>query len=371
MKGIFSILTLSISFLCSAQDYYLFVGTYTNGKSEGIYVYDFNDNTAKSSPVSVAKSKNPSYLAIADGGNYVYAVNENGAAQQGDVSAFSFNKKTGQLRFINKQPSGGEDPCFISVNKNGTWAIVANYTGGNLSALPIQKDGSIGPVAQVIQHYGKSVNAQRQEKAHVHSTFLTPDERYIFSADLGEDKIYMYHFDSQSPPPLSDAADSSVAIQAGSGPRHIAFHPTKSDLYLIEELTGTIDAFHYHNRTMVHFQRISTVPANFTGDPGSADIHISPDGKFLYATNRGDANTIAIYSVDNNTGQLHLKGFQPVLGRHPRNFIIVPSGKFLLVANRDTDNIVIFRINRRTGMLTPTGMEIRVPNPVCLKLLEK
>ncbi|HVT86253.1 MAG TPA: lactonase family protein [Chitinophagaceae bacterium] len=371
MKGILSILACTITFSGAAQNYYLFIGTYTSGKSQGIYVYNFNENTAKSNPVSIAKSENPSYLAIADGGNYLYAVNENGAGQQGDVSAFSFDKKTGRLHFINKQPSGGEDPCFISVNNSRSWAIVANYTGGNLSALPIKKDGSIGPATELIQHYGKSVNVQRQEKSHVHSAFLTPDERYVFSADLGEDKIYIYRFYPQSIKPLSDAFDSSVIIQAGSGPRHIAFHPVKPDMYLIEELSGTIDAFHYRKGSLLHFQRISSVPANFTGDPGSADIHISPDGKFLYASNRGDANTIAIYSIDAITGLLHLKGFQPVLGRYPRNFIIVPSGKFLLVANRDTDNIVIFRINRQTGMLAPTGMQIHVPDPVCLKLLKK
>jgi 6-phosphogluconolactonase len=362
---------LLISLSCFAQDYYLFIGTYTSGKSKGIYVYDFNAATGNARPVSVIESKNPSYLAIAPGGKFVYAVNENGGDKQGDVSAFSFDKKTGQLQFINKQQSGGADPCYISVNDNRKWAVVANYSGGCLSALPIKEDGSVEPVAQVIQHYGKGTDTQRQEKAHVHSTFFTPDQHFVFSADLGMDELMIYRFNKNAAQPLADAQDSIVAILPGSGPRHLAFHPAKPYVYLLEELTGTIDAYHYNNGKLIHKQRISSVPENFKGDKGSADIHISPDGKFLYASNRGDANNIAIYVIDSASGKLHIKGFQSVLGKHPRNFIIDPGGHFLLVANRDTDNIVVFKINQETGLLKTTGKDIQIPNPVCLKLLEK
>ena len=353
-----------------AQNYYLFVGTYTSGKSKGIYVYNFDASTANANYISVAEAKNPSYLAIAPGGNFVYSVDEN-SGQQGDVSAFSFNKTNGQLQFINKQQSGGEDPCFISVNNTRKWAIVANYTGGNLSALPIKTDGSLSPVAELIQHTGTGINKERQEKAHVHSTFLTPDEHFIFTADLGTDKLTIYRFSPNSNKPLAAIKDSVVNVLPGSGPRHFAFHPTKPYVYVIEELTGTVDAFSNHNGKLTHFQRISSVPKDFKGDDGSADIHVSPNGKFLYASNRGDANSIVIYAIDSATGKLQVKGFQSVLGKHPRNFIIEPTGKFLLVANRDTDNIVIFKINQQTGLLEPTGKQIEVPNPVCLKLLKK
>jgi 6-phosphogluconolactonase len=352
-----------------AQHYYLFIGTYTTGKSEGIYVYDFNAATGIADSVSVTKSANSSYLAIAPGGKYVYAVNEGG--NPGHVSAFSFNKKTGHLQFINDQESGGADPCFIAVDNSRKWAVVANYSGGCLSALPININGSIEPVAQLIQHYGKGTDTVRQEKAHVHSTFFTPDERYIFSADLGMDQLMIYKFNKNAAQPLSDAKDSIVHILPGSGPRHLAFHPTKPYVYLIEELTGTIDGFHYSNGVLTHKQRISSEPADFTGSSGSADIHITPNGKFLYATNRGDANNIAIYSIDSITGKLHVKGFQSVLGKHPRNFIIDPSGHFLLVANRDTDNVVVFKINPVTGLLKSIHKEISIPNPVCLKLSKK
>jgi 6-phosphogluconolactonase len=353
-----------------AQNYYLFVGTYTSGKSKGIYVYDFNAANADAKQISVAEAKNPSYLTIAPGGNYIYSVNEN-SGQEGDVSAFSFNKKNGELHFINKEKSGGQDPCFISVNSSRKWAIVANYTGGSLSALPIKTDGSLAPVSELIQHTGTGPNKARQEKAHVHSTFLTPDEHFVFTADLGTDKLTIYKFNPNSTKPLAGIKDSVVNVLPGSGPRHLAFHPTNPYVYVIEELTGTVDAFKNNNGKFTHLQRISSVPKDFKGDDGSADIHVSPNGKFLYASNRGDANTIVVYSIDSATGKLQVKGFQSVLGKHPRNFIIEPGGKFLLVANRDTDNIVIFKINQQTGLLETTGKQIEVPNPVCLKLLKK
>src|SRR5579871_1407802 len=181
----------------------------------------------------------------------------------------------------------------------------------------------------------------------------------------------VYKFNSQSEHPLSGAKDSAISITPGSGPRHIAFHPTKPDVYIIEELSGTVDAFHFLNGSLKPFQRISSHPEDFKGQKGSADIHITPNGKFLYASNRGDANSIAIYAIDPVSGKLKIKGFQDVLGKHPRNFVIDPTGKFLLVANRDTDNVVVFSINQQTGMLKETGKQLHIPNPVCLKLLKK
>jgi 6-phosphogluconolactonase len=374
-----SISTMRLAFLLSVllvfqnsfcQNYYLFVGTYTSGKSKGIYVYDFNAATGQAKPVSETESKNPSYLAIAAGGRFVYAVSENGG-KPGEVSAFSFDKKAGQLSFINKQESGGADPCYISVNSDRSWAVVANYSSGSLSALPIAGDGSLKPAAQVIVHTGKGANANRQEKPHVHSVFFTPDQQFILSADLGTDKLMIYRFHKNEGMPLSDAADSFVSVLPGSGPRHLAFHPSKPFFYLVSELTGSIDEFSYQGEKIKHIERVATTPSDFKGDIGSADIHITPNGKFLYATNRGDANNIAMYSIDNSSGKLHSIGYQSVLGKHPRNFIIDPGGHFLLVANRDTDNVVVFKINEQTGLLKETGTQIAIPNPVCLKLLAR
>ncbi len=368
--------TIFFSFLlfsagCFAQDFYLFVGTYTTGKSEGIYVFRFNAASGKLTPVSTIQSKNPSYLAVSPNGKYLYAVNENGGTKSGGVSAFSFNKATGKLHFLNSKSSGGADPCYVSLNKTGKWAVIANYSGGNLSALRIKADGSLDTLSQLIQHAGNSVNPQRQEKAHVHSVVFSPDEHFLLSADLGMDRESIYRFEPEKHQPLSDARDSFVNTLPGTGPRHLVFHPRRPYAYLIEELTGTIDAFHYSDGRLINFQHISTHPDDYNGEKGSADIHISPNGNFLYASNRGDANNIAIYAIDSTSGKLILKGFQSTLGATPRNFMIDPSGHYLLAANQKTGNIVIFKINRQTGLLQPTGNQVEVPNPVCLKMLKE
>lgn len=364
-----SVLLLSV---CGfGQDFYMFVGTYTSGKSKGIYVYEFNASTGKAKPVSTVFSKNPSYLALSSDGSHVYTVNESGG-QPGGVSAFSFDKTKGELQLLNQQSSGGADPCYISVNKTGQWAVVANYSGGSLAALPLHADGTLDSPAQVILHTGKGIDTQRQEKPHVHSVVFSPDEQFLYAADLGTDKETVYHFDPAKQQPLEATKDSFVSIVPGSGPRHLVFHPAKPYAYLIDELSGTVDAFTYDGGTghLEHFQRLSSHPAKYAGSKGSADIHITPDGKFLYASNRGDANSIAIYSIGDD-GKLILKGFQSTKGNHPRNFIIDPMGHFLLVANKNTDNIVIFKINPQTGLLKATGAQINIPSPVCLKMLKK
>jgi 6-phosphogluconolactonase len=223
----------------------------------------------------------------------------------------------------------------------------------------------------LIQHSGSGTVKDRQEKAHVHSVVLSPDQHYLYAADLGTDQETIYRFDPFKPLPLSAAADSFVKVSPGSGPRHLVFHPKKPYAYLIEELSGTVDVFRYNHGMLKPIQRISTHPSDFTGQKGSADIHITADGRFLYASNRGDANSIAIFSIDTATGKLKNRGFQSVMGKTPRNFIIDPTGHYLLVANQQSDNIVLFKIDRQTGLLKPTGDQIQVPNPVCLKMLKK
>jgi 6-phosphogluconolactonase len=370
MRYLTTLLILLLSVTGFAQNYYLFVGTYTNGKSKGIYIYKFNSNTGKASWVSTTTTKNPSYLSLSPNNKYLYAVNENGSDQMGAVSAFSFDKITGKLHFLNKQESGGADPCYISLYKTGKWAVVANYSGGTLSALPVRQNGFLSPPAQVIQHTGNSINSQRQEKAHVHSVVFSPDQRYLMTADLGMDKEMIYRFNPARAQPLSDAVDSFINTIPGSGPRHFIFHMKKPYAYLINELSGTVDAFHYDDGSLINFQDISTHPDDFKGVRGSADIHISPNSKYLYASNRGDANSITIFSIDSTTGKLRVAGFQSCMGLTPRNFVIDPTGRFLLVANQESSNIIIFKINQHTGLLTPLGLPLEVPNPVCLKMLK-
>jgi len=361
-------LFILISFSCFSQEPYLFIGTYTNGKSKGIYVYKFNTKTGSATSVSSIEAKNPSYLSVSNDGKFLYATDEE--QQGGSVGAYAFEPTTGQLAFLNAQSSQGSCPCYVSEDKTAKWVFVANYCSGSLAALPVNSDGSLAPAMQVIGQFGKGADTARQEAAHVHSAIFSPNERFLLEANLGTDQEHVYIFHPNEKIPLREPSDSVATLQPGSGPRHIAFHPKKSDVYILSELSGTVDGFHFDSTSgkMSHFQRIRTTPENFKGFAGSADIHIRPDGKFLYATNRGTSNTIAVFEIRND-GRLIMKQVISVEGKHPRNFVIDPGGHFLLIANRDTDNIVIFSIDPASGLLKATGKEISIPNPVCLKFL--
>lgn len=371
MRITFLSLILFISFCATAQNFYLFVGTYTNKGSKGIYVYRFNAATGVAEWVSNTDSAvNPSYLAISPNEKYVYAVNETQGDNGGNVSAYTFDKTTGKLSFINQQSTGGDHPCYVSVSKNNNWAMVANYSGGSSAAFSVNNDGSLNPYSQLLQDSGSSANTTRQEKAHVHSAVFSPAQDYLFTPDLGTDKVMIYKFNPTSQKPLSPANPPYATVAPGSGPRHFTFHPNNKFAYVIQELSGTVGVFRYSNGNLTLVQDIATHPADYKGDIGSADIHLSPDGKFLYASNRGDENTITIFSVNASTGKLKLQGYQPVLGKTPRNFIIDPTGNYLLAANQNTDNIVIFKRNKQTGLLQATGKQIEVSMPVCLQMMK-
>ena len=298
----------------------------------------------------------------------MYSVNENGGAKPGEVSAFSFDGSSGLLKFINKQPSGGDGPCYIAVDVKDKWLLVGNYSGGSLAALPIRPDGSLAPAAQVIQHTGKGVKEQ-QGKAHVHATVFSPDQQFVVVPDLGIDKLMIYKFQPKDQQPLAPAKVPYAVMNAGSGPRHFTFHPNKPYAYVIEELSGMVSAYQYEKGKLTFLQRISSHPQGYAGEIGSADIHISPDGKFLYASNRGESNTLGIFSIQPESGKLTAVGFPSTQGTTPRNFIIDPTGKWLLVANQQTSNIVIFKRNMTTGLLEDPAQSFEIPNPVCLQFL--
>jgi 6-phosphogluconolactonase len=369
------LLAICISFCIfsvSAQEYFLFVGTYTTGKSKGIYVFKFNSKNGELQWMgNTDSSANPSFLAIARDGKHIYAVNEVSQAQMGYIACYAFDSATGKLDFVNKQPSGSEHPCHVSLTKNGKWLAAANYTGGSLALLPLNADGSIQPLAQHIIHKGKSVDPKRQDKPHVHSVFFSPDEKYLLTPDLGTDQVSIYQFNTKAKTPLTPAPVPYIQSEPGAGPRHLDFSPDGKFLYVIEEIGGMVSAYSYKNGTARFIQRIATHPLDYKGLPGSADIHISPDGKFLYASNRGEENNLAIFSIDAATGKLSNAGYQSSMGSGPRNFMIDPSGNFLLVANQNTNNIVVFKRDLTTGTLQQTLQQIEVPNPVCLKMLVK
>lgn len=366
MKKIFSFLPVILfCFTAQAQkaDYNLLIGTYTTtGKSEGIYTYHFNTLSGESKLKSVTKNvTNPSYLALSPDEQTVYSVNE--AGKESAVSAFKFNAPTGELTFLNQQKSYGADPCYVTADQQNV--IIANYSGGSIAVYGRNADGSLREVKQVLQHTGKSIDPQkRQESAHVHMVQFTPDKKHLISVDLGEDLVYIYTY---SPDAERDVLrlKNVYKTKAGSGPRHLTFSPDGKFAYLTHEFNGIITAFSYNNGQLNRIQEITTVAQDFKGKIDAADIHVSPDGKFLYQTNRGDANTLNVFSIF-PTGKLAFVSSISTLGKGPRNFAITPNGNFLLVAHQYTNDVVVFKRNQSTGELTDSGERIQVGAPVSL-----
>lgn len=352
------------------SDFYLLVGTYTNEqKTNGIHVYTFNGETGaveeKSKMVDIT---NPSYLAVSDDRKNVYAVSEGGPGK--GVNAYAFDMATGKLTFLNSASSGGNGPCYISVDEEKTTVFAGNYGGGSLSATKLKRDGSLGVDNQVIQHEGSGVNKSRQDKPHVHAVVLSPDEKYLLVPDLGTDKVNIYRFNPDDTQPLSPASPAYASVNPGGGPRHLAFHPNGKYAYLILEMQGAIAAFDYKDGKLEEKQTITMLAPGFSGKIGAADIHVSPDGKFVYGSNRGEANEIVVYAVGDD-GRLTLAGRQSSLINTPRNFAIDPTGNFLLAANQNGNDIVIFKRDKKTGLLSPTGKTIQVDKPVCLKFVSR
>lgn len=370
MKKIIFLIALSLIYFgthAQKNNHYLLIGTYTSTTSPGIYVYRFNSLTGDFDSVSTAKTSNPSFLCVGPDKKFVYAVEENAnKGNGGKVAALAFDAEPGKLSIVNEQASGGDDPCYVAIDKTGKWIAVANYTSGSLSILPVNNDGSLSAATTTIQQTGYSVNSERQQGPHVHCTIFSNDNKYLFATDLGTDKVMVYLFDEKTGK-LTETTPGYIMIKAGAGPRHLTFHPNNKYAYLIEELTGTVSVYRYKNGDFSLLQNTSALPPDYLGSVGSADIHTSPDGNFLYASNRGESNTIAIFRINKKNGWLSLAGHQSTLGKTPRNFGFDPSGNFLLVANQESDDIVIFKVDKKTGLLSDTGKRILAGKPVCVK----
>jgi 6-phosphogluconolactonase len=363
---------LLISFTAAAQLHpYMIAGTYTRGLSKGIYVYDFNSSTGTATLLDSAITSNPSYLAVSPNQQFVYAVNENvHNGSGGSVTAYSFNRKTGHLTLLNQISSAGDAPCYISVDKTGKWILVGNYVSGTLAVLSVNKDGSLNRIVDSIHHKGNSINKMRQEGPHVHCTYITSDNKYVLVPDLGIDKVAIYSFDDRTGK-IKPGPQPFVKLKDGAGPRHIVIHQNGKWAYLAQELNSTATVFDYHNGTLKPVQTISTVPNNYKGPLTTADVHVSPDGKFLYVSNRDNSNTIAIFSINQQTGKLTSVGYQSTFGSAPRNFNFDPSGNYLVAANQNSSNIVIYKVNHQTGLLQPLSNQIKVGNPVCIKWITR
>jgi 6-phosphogluconolactonase len=353
--------------------YLLFVGTYTEKASKGIYAFRFDPLSNQLLPLGlVAETTNPSFLITSGNGRFLYGVNElqkyKGEAS-GGVSAFAIDPNSGRLSLLNEVPSGGADPCYLSLDKSGHYVLVANYTGGSVAVFPVNKDGTLGASSAFVQHSGSGPNRERQEGPHAHWIETSPDNRFAVAADLGLDEIVVYRFDSRNGS-LTKNDPPFAKLDPGVGPRHLSFHPNGRFAYVANELKSTITAFSYDRSrgALRKLGTVSTLPKDSSRANDAAEIHVHPSGKFLFASNRGH-DSIAVFSINPKSGELALLRDVSTEGKTPRNFEIDPTGAFLFVANQDSGNIVVFRIDPQTGKLTPTGQVLSVPSPVSLRFV--
>lgn len=361
-KTIFALigsLTLTSLLYAQGQKFHVLIGNNT-----GIQVYEFNSQTGELSFKTRNNESSAGYLTVAPDRKHVYS-----ASSGSTISAFGYNPASGELTFLNKQPTGGGGSAYVSVDATGKYVFSASYGGGTLSALPVEQDGSLGSGVQVIKHEGSSVDKDRQTKPYVHSIVVSPDNRYVITADLGTDKMNIYSFDPKKrPSPLAPAAQPFISLDPGSGPRHSTFHPDKKHYYVVNEVNSKVEAFKYKKGHLTHLQTVPLLPEGYTAIGEAADVHVSPDGKFLYATTRMEVNELVIFSVGKN-GKLTLVGRQPSLGKESRTFEIDPTGNFIVLTNQLSNSVVVFKRDQKTGLLTPTGQKIEINRPSCVKFV--
>lgn len=349
--------------------YLAFIGTYTSKtESKGIYAFRFETATGQLTPIGLAaQTQDPSFLAVASNEKYLYAVNETSTfdgKSSGAVTSYSLDRKSGKLTQLNQVPSGGADPCYVSLDQTGKYLLVANYTGGSVATFPVSPDGHLGAASAFVQHTGSGPNKERQEGPHAHFIATSTDNRFVFAVDLGLDEVVIYRFDPAKGS-LTPNDPPFAKLDPGVGPRHLAFHPNGKFAYVLSEVKSTVTAFAYDSKNAFFstLQTLSTVPKDFTGHNDTAELVVHPSGKFLYASNRGH-DSIAVFAIDAAKGTLTPAGDFPTQGKTPRNFALDPTGNFLLAANQESNNIVVFHIDHATGALAPTGQVSEVPAPV-------
>jgi 6-phosphogluconolactonase len=339
-----------------AADPLVYVGTYTRNGSKGIYAFRFTSNGSLKPLGLAAETESPSFLAESPNHKYLYAVNE---GRTGEVSAFSIDADSGKLSFLNKQSSGGNSPCHLAVDPSGKWLGVANYGDGVLTIYPIAADGKLGAASTTEKHSGKS--------PHGHQVVFTPDGKFLLFSDLGLDQIFVYKFDAATGK-ITPNDPPSGSVPAGAGVRHFALHPNGRTVYAINELGSSVTAFHWDpaKGSLVAFQTLSTLPDGFNGKNSTAEIAVNQAGTHVYGSNRGN-DSIALFAVDPSKMTLTRVDNTPVMGKTPRHFTLDPSGKFLIAANQDSNDISIFHVHPNTGQLTPAGPLVKdAPAPVCV-----
>lgn len=352
----------------------LLVGSYTDGASQGIYRYGFDSDSGQvdATPLQVVKSVSPSWLVLSADQRLLFAVNE---TPQGHVSSFSLNAK-GDIKPLNQVASRGDEPTHATLSHDQRYLFVANYAvapvpGGSLVALPVARDGKLKEVVQQLRHTPSKVNPERQAGAHVHSVVFSPEGRHLYASDLGADKVFIYRYDGASPEhPLSPAIPASVSLPPGSGPRHLLFDAKGRHAYLTLEMSAEVVMFDVQDGNLMERQRLPLTERQEAAAKAAGGLHLSADGRFLYVSNRGTSNEIVAYAVGKEDGQLTLLQRRSVEGDHPREFSLDPNGKFLLVANQKSNQIVVLRRDPRSGRLGETVQKLAQDAPSDLKFLE-
>lgn len=365
----------------SADDYQLLVGSYTAGQSQGIYRLAFDSATGQidTRPLQVIKSENPSWLTLSKDRRYLFVVNENGPGQTdsvGRVSSYAIDPKTHALSLISQVQSLGNEPTHSSLSADGSHLFVSNYSvaedpGGTLAVVPVAADGKLKPVVQMSSHPASRVNPERQMSAHVHSTIPSPDGKYVFASDLGADKVFAYRFDPRANQelPLTPATPTFVQLPPGSGPRHLLFSADGKHAWLTMEMSAQVAVFDYHDGALEQTQIVDLAAGQPVSDKAAAALHASADGKFLYVSNRGTANQLLVFAIDPATGHLSELQRRAVEGDHPREFSLDPSGKFLLIANQKSNQIVVVERDAKTGLLGKTVQKLPMDAPSDLRFL--
>ena len=346
------------------------VGTYTSGASKGIYACEFNPATGQlTAPKLAAEAKNPAFLALHPQGRFVYAVSEMSDAtgkKGGAVAAFARDAATGTLTPLNQQPSGGAGPCHVSVDQSGQCALVANYGSGSIAALPIGADGRLGAAASIIQHRGSSVNTNRQAGPHAHQIVTDPANRFALVCDLGLDQVLVYRLDPARAT-LTPNDPPFATVAPGSGPRHLVFSLDGKFVFVLNEMTATVTVFKWEAASgrLTEVETVATLPKDFSGANGAAELALHPSGRFLFASNRGH-DSVAVLAVNPTSGRLKVLQNQPTQGKAPRYIGLDPSGSWLLAANQTTGNIVVFPFDADAGKLGAAAANLPATVPVCL-----
>lgn len=354
-----------------AKELLVFISAFAPGETGAIHAYQLDLDSGQLNPVHrMADVENPFFLALSPDNKFLYSIHapgQFGGKKPEQVAAYKILNGDGQLKLLNRQSALGSAACYLDVDATGKTVVVANYSTGSVAALPVQEDGSLGKASTFIQHTGSSIDPARQKEPHAHCIVIGPNNKFVYAADLGLDKVLGYRLEAATAK-LSTGKQPFVRTPPGVGPRHLTFHPNGQHVYVINEIANSVTLFDHDAKSgvLIEQQTISTLPKDFDGTSHCADLKITPDGRFLYGTNRGH-DSIAAYRIGDN-GRLTLIGIEPSLGKGPQNLAITPGGELLLCANLPGKNVALFRIDSRTGGLTLVGEPLTIPNPSCIMM---